>query len=231
MAPSPAPAPRSIGSPRAGVERPLVEADVEHRRVVVEDGLGAVAVVGVPVEDRHPGRRAAAGVGRGDGRVVDQAEPHRPRPLGVVPGRAAAAEGALDLAVDHGVDGRQSGAGCQRGGPEADVVDGRVGVEVAAPGRRQPLDGGQVGGVVHLLEVAPRRLLGRLDRRPGGRHRPLDGGVSGGPFRVAVDPGRDPRTGGACNSASGEFVTPPIGVTIRKIRWYSPEKWAKLTAP
>ncbi len=216
MAPSPAPAPRSIGRPRARVERPLVEADVEHRRVVVEDGLGAVAVVGVPVEDGHPGRRAAAGVRRGDGRVVDQAEPHRPRPLGVVPRRAAGAEGAVDLAVDHGVDGRQGGAGRQRGGVEADVVDGRVGVEVAASRGRQPLDGGQVGGVVHLLEIAPGRLgvpAQRAPRRPPPRARRRRSGraVPGG-----LDPGRDPRTGGACNSASGEFVTRPIGAMIRK---------------
>ena len=69
----------SPGRPRAGIERPLVQRDVEDARVVPEDVLRAVAVVDVPVEDRHPLepmlrlRRA----GR-DRDVVEQAEAHRP---------------------------------------------------------------------------------------------------------------------------------------------------------
>ena len=43
-----------VGAAGAGVERPLVQADEQHARIVVEDGLRAVAVVRVVVEDQHP---------------------------------------------------------------------------------------------------------------------------------------------------------------------------------
>ena len=41
-------------APGPRIERVLVERDVEHIRVVPEDRLGAVSVVRVPVEHRHP---------------------------------------------------------------------------------------------------------------------------------------------------------------------------------
>ena len=44
-----------LGGPaRPRVQRRLVRRDVQHPRVVVEDVLGAVAVVHVPVDDGHP---------------------------------------------------------------------------------------------------------------------------------------------------------------------------------
>jgi hypothetical protein len=55
-----------------------VDRDVEHVRVVPEDRLRAVAVVGVPVDDRDA-RRAEPlqRVSRGDRNVVEEAEAHR----------------------------------------------------------------------------------------------------------------------------------------------------------
>ena len=63
---------------RARIERPLVDRHVEDGRVVAEDVLRAVAVVDVPVDDRHAlepelGLRRA----RRDRDVVEEAEPHR----------------------------------------------------------------------------------------------------------------------------------------------------------
>ena len=52
--PSPGAAPVSSSAPGARIERPLVHRHVEDPRVVLEDVLGAVAVVRVPVDDEHP---------------------------------------------------------------------------------------------------------------------------------------------------------------------------------
>ena len=88
VVPSPAPAPglgrarrcRGTAGTRGSTRRP--------RGVVVEDVLGAVAVVGVVVDDQHP--LAPVGQARGGhGHVVEQAEPHR-RGSAWRDGRAAA---------------------------------------------------------------------------------------------------------------------------------------------
>ena len=86
VVPRPAPAPVSVRHPVPGIERPLVGADEEHARILVEDVLRAVAVVRVEVEDPDP----FTGVGErsgDDGDVRDEAEPHRLRAGRVVPGR------------------------------------------------------------------------------------------------------------------------------------------------
>ena len=76
VVPAPAPPPVSSTLPGARVQRPLVIADEQHPRVVVEHRLRAVAVVGVVVEDHHS--LALVGQRRGDDRDVgDHAEAHR----------------------------------------------------------------------------------------------------------------------------------------------------------
>ena len=101
--------------PVPGIQRVLVERHVDHRGVVVEDVLGAVAVVGVVVDDQHP----LAPVGQRPGRdrdVVEQAEAHRPARRGVVPGRAHGAEGGVALAGVEVGDGVETGAGGEQRG-------------------------------------------------------------------------------------------------------------------
>ena len=83
-----------MSAARARVQRPLVEADEQHPGVVVEHVLGAVAVVGVEVEDPHPLARVGQR-GRDDGDVGHEAEPHRRRAGGVVAGRPHGAERGL----------------------------------------------------------------------------------------------------------------------------------------
>ena len=93
------PGPRAdvVERPAARPERVLVDAHEEHVAGVVEDRVGAVAVVHVPVEHQHPlGTQRVERVPRRDRNVREQAEADRPRPLGVVPGRAKRREpGAL----------------------------------------------------------------------------------------------------------------------------------------
>ena len=71
----------------------------QHPRIVAKDVLGAVAVVHVEVDHRHPLQPVLLErVGRAHRDVVEEAESHGPAALGVMPGRAHAAEGVARLA-------------------------------------------------------------------------------------------------------------------------------------
>ena len=85
-----------VGEAGARVLRPLVRRGVEDVRLLVEDGLGAVAVVHVPVED---GDALAGGVQHrgGDGDVVDEAEAHGAVARGVMAGRAHEGGAVVEL--------------------------------------------------------------------------------------------------------------------------------------
>ena len=88
-----------------------------HARVVVEDVLGAVAVVDVPVDDRHP--LTVGGQLRGADRgVVEQAEPHRPVGEGVMPGRPGRRERDLALPRPQRGDRSEHAARSTAGGGE-----------------------------------------------------------------------------------------------------------------
>ena len=165
-----------LGHPAgARVQRPLVEADEQHPRVLDEHRLGAVAVVGVVVEDPH----ALAGVGEGggdDGDVGDEAEAHRVGRRGVVTGRAHGAERGVALALAQRLDRGQPGAGGEVGGRRRVRAQPGVGVDppAAAGGHRlQPVE---VPLGVHTSQVV---ALGghRFERDDGvGEPGPLDAG-------------------------------------------------------
>jgi hypothetical protein len=172
---------RVVGCAGPGIQRALVDARVEHRWVLVEDRLGPVAVVDVPVEDQRaldPVGRAR--VRRGDGDVVEEAEAHCSVGLGVVAGRPQPAEGearrtlVAEQPVD-GVDGAPSRV--QRRLPGARARDGVV-VDVAAAALDERLDRLDVCGVMDpqkLLDLR-RRGLDHLEPHPVAlRHRLLDG--------------------------------------------------------
>src|SRR5207245_1687398 len=81
--------PREAGrGARSRIERPLVDAEIKNRWVLLEGVLRAVAVVDVPVDDQDA---LAPALGleppREDRDVVEQAETERERTLGVVSGR------------------------------------------------------------------------------------------------------------------------------------------------
>ncbi len=149
---------------RAGVERRLVQADVEDSGVVEERGLRAVAVVGVVVDDRDP--LALLGECRGgDGDVGEQAEAHRLARRGVMAWRANGAEGGRrpGLAALQRLDRRQAGTGGERRGRPRSGADARVGVDATSTSGDERLEPLHVAARVHTLDLLERRRT-RLER-------------------------------------------------------------------
>jgi hypothetical protein len=128
--------------------------EVQYVAVGIEDVLGAVAVVNVPIEDGYPLGATRAGVLGGYSDVVQQAEAHPVAPTGVMTRRTGdgegrrPGEGALDR--PHGRPARQG-----RGIPGV-RVEGRVEVNVASARRGEPFETVQVGGRVDRFEGRPR---------------------------------------------------------------------------
>ena len=82
----------------AGKQRHLMRRAIHHRLVGPENLLRAVAVMHVEIDDRNA--RDAVMVlrmARGNGGIVEQAEPHRPRRLGVMAGRPGRDKGVGGL--------------------------------------------------------------------------------------------------------------------------------------
>ena len=85
------------------------EQDVVGR---VEGVVGAVAVMDVPIDDEDPLGAVRRGRPPGcDRDVVEEAEAHRARRLGVVPRRAQRGDPASSLATEQGIDQRRRAAG------------------------------------------------------------------------------------------------------------------------
>ena len=170
----------------AGVQRPLVERDVEDVGVGVEHLLGAVAVVRVDVDDRHA-LAARSELGRDDRDVVQQAEAHRLARTRVVAGRTDRQERAVGVARDQRVDGREPGTGGGARRRPRPLRRRRVGVEVAAPcaDRLEPVE---VRGRVHPFELGAGGLpASERDevRAEIGEHQPrVDGPEPLGPLGV-----------------------------------------------
>jgi hypothetical protein len=81
--------------------------EVKDAGVTVEDVLGAVAVVHVPVQDGDPFQPSRKGVPDCDGCVVREAEPHPVVPPCVVSGRPG--DGESRLAGEDALDRRAGG--------------------------------------------------------------------------------------------------------------------------
>ncbi len=143
---------------------------VQHVRIVVEDVLGAVAVVHVPIDDRHalPG---CCELRRSDRDVVEEAEAHRPVGHGMVSRRAARRKGDVTRSGLERVDGVEHGTGGpQRGGPRPGRRV-RVGIEIAPASLAEAFELRHVARGVHTLEIVDGRQPGfaELDRieQPG----------------------------------------------------------------
>ena len=131
--------------------------DVQDARVLVENILGAVAVVHVVIHDHDAAELVRIEqVARGDRDVVQQAEAHAARGRGVMAGRAHERDAVVHLPPLHGIRERDARAG----GQQRDLVrvrrDVRVGVETAAA------PGAQLGQALQVARLVRRGcLLGR----------------------------------------------------------------------
>ncbi len=125
--------------------------EVQHPAVVVEDVLGAVAVVYVPVQDGDPLQPAREGVAGGDGGVVGEAEPHPVVSSGMVARRTGDGEGRL--AGEGAIDGRAGGPAGERGSLPGTLPQGGVRAEIATARPGHLPDAVEVGRVVYGGEV------------------------------------------------------------------------------
>ena len=92
-----------------GVEAVLVQRDRQHRRVVEEDLLGPVAVVHVPVDDRHALEPALAlRPARRDAVLLKRQKPIAASRSAWWPGGRSSANALSTVAVEHGVDGARA---------------------------------------------------------------------------------------------------------------------------
>ena len=172
------------GPTRPGPERPLVERDREHRRVVREQRLRAVSMVNVEVDDGdslEPELELRVAGGNGD--VREDAEAHRSRLERVVPRRPNQREPAARDGLDRAPGGKTRRLPGRRGGV-------RVGIEPDLA--RDRLDRVDVTRGVHDLDPvlgagSPTTWSGKRSRsawrRPGCSSLPLDSGA----WRVAND--------------------------------------------
>ena len=89
----------------------LVDVEEENRGIVVEDGLGSVAVVNVPVHNQDSFELVLPlGVPGRDGDVVEKTESHAAMRQGVVSSRPRRTERIANLARDDGIDGHEHAA-------------------------------------------------------------------------------------------------------------------------
>ena len=120
----------------AGVQRKepiLMDRHGEHRRVLVEGLLRAVAVMHVPIDRGdapEPVRRAR--MQGGDRDIAEQAEAQSAVALGMVAGRADQRVGVAHLALDHRIHGRDGAARGEAGDLEAALAEGREDAGVPA---------------------------------------------------------------------------------------------------
>ena len=144
------------------------------------------------VEIDHGGALGAVlalGVAGGDRGIVEQAEAHRPRGLGVVAGRADGDEGVGDLARHHLVDRMHRAAGGAHRRLETSRRHRGVGVDLHQTLRRRGIADG--GDVVHRmterdgLELRGRRLDARQRVERIGIERLRDGAQPVRPLRMA----------------------------------------------
>ncbi len=123
--------------------------------VVLEDVLGAVAVVHVEVDDRHALEAMHLDrMARGDRDVVEDAEAHRPRAASMVARRPHRAERRGRFFRDHEVGGHDAGAGGAQRGVQRVAIHRGIGIEVhRAFFRRHLADGAHVFQRMHAREL------------------------------------------------------------------------------
>src|SRR5215203_356354 len=143
------------------VEGALMHREVKHSCVRVEDVLGAVAVVDVPIQDSYPLYSARTGVLGGYGNVVYEAEAHPVVSPGVVTWGAGYREGGRP--GESAIYRPDGGPARKRCGLPRVFVQARIQVKVTSTLPGDLLDAAQIGGVVNRGEGL---LRGRLAGAP-----------------------------------------------------------------
>ena len=143
-------------------------AEEKNAGVAVENVLGAVAVVDVPIGDQDAlGVVDLLGVAGGDGYIIKYAEAHAARGGGVVTGRADGGESVAHAVSENGVDGGQAGAGGHQGDVEGvDAERGVAGAEQPGLARHVMPDHLDISARVDQVQVLVARGAG-LDGRQG----------------------------------------------------------------
>ena len=89
----------------------------EQARIGGRDGLRAVAVVDVEIDDRDPAQAIGlAGMHGADHDIVEQAEPHRGLGFGMMARRPHGTKGVPRLPLHYRIDGGDNGSGCPERG-------------------------------------------------------------------------------------------------------------------
>ena len=164
---------------------------VHDGRIVPKNVLGAVAVMDVEIHDRDPlGAVRRLGVARGDGGVIEEAETHRGRDFGVMPGRAGRDKSVASLAAHHLVDGEDRASRGAKRGLERARRHRRVGVDrdqaLLRRGRADRID------VILRMDARDRRKVGarrgvaRQQLKRLSLERALDRAQAVGPLGMAL---------------------------------------------
>ena len=171
------------GSTCARIVGKLVRAEEEHTWVVIEDVLGAVAVVHVEIHDEHPlHTMLLLRPTRGDRHIGKDAEAHPVVDQRMMAGRADERQAVFRLPPQHGVHQVKQPAGGPQRRFVAVGVDVGVGIQVTAAPCGDRLQAVEVGRRVDAQDS----LEGR--RRAGHLHQPVEHAVFGQQVHGGLEP-------------------------------------------
>ena len=114
--------PQAFASPgflrptRSGIPRGLVSAQKEDRIVVIENVLGAVPMVDVPINDKNfSNPMFLLSVSGGNGCVIEDSKPHPLGRSGVMTGRTGQAKGMISQVAQNVINRKKRAAGGAQG--------------------------------------------------------------------------------------------------------------------
>ena len=135
--------------PRPGPQRHLMAGNEQDARVVFDQGLRAVAVMHIEIDDGDAGQPVVIQrMFRPDGDVAEQAKAHCSVCFGMMTGRADGSKGILHLARQNHIDSPDHGPGGTVGSGKAARRHMRIGIKCDPASRG--------GGLADRLHIAAR---------------------------------------------------------------------------
>ncbi len=139
------------------IPRPLMQGDEVDSRVALDEGLRAIPVMHVPVDNEHAIRTMLPPrVLRRERNIAEDAEAHRRITKRMMPRRTNRAKAAHGAQVERHVDGIEHAPGRRRGGEPRALTRHRIGIEPATACERNSLNSSEIFEVVHERQL-PRR--------------------------------------------------------------------------